>query len=127
MLKVNLDFTELELFDDMVIVRVSDGIELDLSKYRQIMEVAGNHSKKPFGLILDEVYSHSLSFNVVSALRDEKNIICLAFVSYRPSTMASLAQSLNYIGKPGTFCGSVSDARSWVTEKMEELRKNGAA
>lgn len=127
MQKVNLEFTELEIFNDHVIVRVADSIELDLCKYHQIMEVLADHFKESFGIILDEVNSHSISFDVMRAMRDNKNVICCAIVSYRYSTMISLAQSLRLLNKPGTFCGSVDDAQSWVKDRMVEWRKNGVA
>lgn len=127
MKKVNLDFTELEIFDDHVIVRAADSIELDRGKFYQIMDVLADQFDEPFGIVLDEVNSHSISFDVMPAMRNNGNIICCAVVSYRPSTMMSLAQSLRLLRKPGTFCGSVSDAQTWVKDRMVEWRKNGAA
>jgi len=127
MKKMDLKFAELELFDDHVVVRVADGIELDLCKYRQITEVLIDSFEKPFGLVIDVLHFHSFSFDVMLAMRDNENIICCAIVSYRPTTILSLAQSLRFFGKPGTFCGSVTDARFWVKERMVEWHEDSAA
>ncbi len=118
---VDLNFTNLEIYDCYAIVRTNEGADVILAEHKRMREAVEQEIDGPYGLIFDWVNSYSVNPEVIEAIRANLRIACYAVVAYRDSTVKSLAGAAEVIGKPGTFCNNLDEAQQWVRETLGRL------
>ncbi len=121
MKQVDLGFTLLEIYDKYVIIRTNEGMDVTLDNHLQMRDVVEREIDGDYGLIFNWLNSYSVNPEVIEAIRTNDRIVCYAVVSYRPSTITSLAGAAEEIGKPGTFCSSLDEAQLWMRETLKSL------
>jgi len=115
---IDLGFTELEIYDDFMIGRTREGVNIDLNKHNQVIDKLSDEFEGPYGWILDEVNSYSIDFNVLLAAKDDLQIVCCAVVGYRRATRIVYNQAVRLVGKPCRFFESISEAQTWVRQQL---------
>lgn len=115
---IDLGFAELEVYDDFMIGRTREGINIDLDKHNQVIDKLASEFEGSYGWILDEVNSYSVDLNVLFAVKNDPRIACCAAVSYRNATRIVLNQAARLINKPCRFCESISEAQTWVRHQL---------
>jgi len=115
---IDLDFTNLEIYDGYVIGRTKEGIELSVDKHIKSLDIVKQYIMPPFGIILDEVNSYSVDFAVIQHLRDDPDVICMGIVYYRLATKIALSIGTSFINKPTKFSSSYENIESWMQEQI---------
>jgi hypothetical protein len=72
--------------DDIVVLEINDGINVDAKMSREIIELADRTLTHPVAIISNRKNSYSLSFEAITALARYPNIAALAIVVYSPKT-----------------------------------------
>lgn len=121
MKQVDLGFTYLEIYDCYAVIRTQEGVDVGLAHHVQMCDAVEREINGPYGLIFDWVNSYSVNPEVFEAMRTNPRIACYAVVSYRDSTITSLAGAAETIGKPGTFCDTLDEAQHWVRNTLNTL------
>lgn len=124
--RIDLGFTELEIYDRFFVGRTRRGVEIDMEKHQLVMDIITREIPAPFGMILDEVNPYSVDFEVMLSLRNDPRAICGAVVTYRFVTLKSLAVPASLVKKPMKFCKTLEEAREWVAEKLASLEQREA-
>lgn len=121
MKKVDLGFTLLEIHDQYAVIRTQEGMDVTLDNHVQMRDVVEREIDGNYGLIFDWLNSYSVNPEVIEAIRSNDRIACYAVVSYRDSTIVSLAGAAEAIGKPGTFCNSLDEAQQWMQATLNRV------
>lgn len=117
---VSLDFTVLEIYPGYVVGRTDEGVNIDIAKHQQVLDIIHREINGPYALIIDEVNSYSVDFSVMLDLDNDPLLKCGAIVAYRFSTLKALACAVRIIGKPIRVFTSLDKAREWVAEYLQQ-------
>ena len=118
MKRVDLGFTELEIYDDFAVGRTRTGVDIDLEKHEQVMDVLRREIPGRFGIIVDEVNSYSVRFEVLRAMRKDPRIACAAAVVYRFATIKAMAVAAMVAGTPSKTFSTLDEAKDWVRDQL---------
>lgn len=121
MKQVDLGFTAVEIYDCFAVIRTREGTDVSLANHVEMRDAVEREIVGSYGLIFDWINSYSVNPEVFEAIRTNPRIACYAVVSYRDSTVTSLAGAAETIGKPGTFCDTLGEAQHWVRNTMNAL------
>lgn len=120
MKEIDLGFTKLEIYDDYVIARARDGVDMALTMHQQAMEAVGKEIEDPWGMIIDMVNSYSVQLPVIHAIRDNQDIHSVAIVCYREASKVSMRQAADMIEKPAILACNLDEARDWIKKNRTE-------
>lgn len=115
---IELPFTTLDIYDNYVIGRTKEGVNLSIENHFQVLEILNQHLTSPYGLIIDEVNSYSIDLDVMLHIRKDKNISCIGVVYYRTATKIALELGQYLTKKPVYFSSSINDVTEWVREQI---------
>ena len=115
---IELEFTTLELHDNYVVGRTKRGVHLRMIEHQRVLDVLNQHLTAPYGLIIDELNSYSVDFDVMRHISNDENIKCIAVIYYRLVTKIALEGSKLLVKKPLYFSKDRNSVTDWVLKKM---------
>jgi len=116
---ISLDFTDLEIYDHILIGSTHEGEQLTRQRHKDVMKIARQEfGTQPYAIILDEKYQYSVDFDVMMMVRRDPQIICASIVSYRFTTIKALLGPAYIIKKPFKFFKNINDAIHWSHQQL---------
>ena len=117
--KIDLGFTELEIHKGYFLGRAKEAISVSLDKHLEVLDVVNKYLSPPYGMILDEINSYSVEFEVMSYLKKDPNVICVGVIFYRNVTKVTLGLGKKYIDKPVKLSRDRDEIICWVKEQLK--------
>lgn len=115
---IDLDFTNLEIYNGYFVGRTKEAIELSVDKHIESLDIVKQYISPPFGIILNEVNSYSIDFAMLTHIRNDPNIMCMGIVYYRMATKLASGVVAEFINKPSLFSSSYENVESWMKEQI---------
>jgi len=117
---------ELEIHDNLVIVRFDEGSDVTIEDWMEIKEMLLNNFSGKFAWISDRINSYSIDPTLLlmpEVIKNIDNFVCLAQVNYgkklRDST--EIAKDFLSVKVPFRSFGTLDDALNWVREKLRDV------
>ncbi len=120
--KIDLGFTDVEIYEDYFVGRTKKGIHLTLDKHLVVLDVVNQYFSSPYGIVIDEVNSYSVDLPVLLHISKDENIVCVGVVCYREITEVALDLAKDTIEKPSKFSSQKEVVTSWVEEQVALLK-----
>jgi len=114
--RIDLGFTELEIHENFVISRASEGETLTKAKFDRVLETVRPHFNGRVYLVFDEINAYAFDLDVLFALRDDQIISAICIVAYRSSTRLVLKSAKEIIKKPVFFFDNLEAATLFANQ-----------
>ena len=126
MKSVRMTKAELEIHDNLVIVRFDEGSDVTIEDWMEIKEMLLNNFSGKFAWISDRINSYSIDptlLLVPDFIEDIDNFVCLAQVNYGKNIRDSteLAKDFLSVKIPFKSFMTLDDALNWVREKLRDV------
>ena len=117
---------ELEIHDNLVIVRFDEGSDVTIEDWMEIKEMVFDNFSGKFAWISDRINSYSIDPTLLletEVIEDMNNFICLAQVNYEKKLKDStdLAKDFLSANVPFRSFTKLDDALNWVKEKLRDI------
>ena len=117
---------ELEIHDNLVIVRFDEGSNVTVEDWKEIMKVLLDNFSGKFAWISDRINSYSIDPTLLletEVIEDMNNFICLTQVNYEKKLKDStdLAKDFLSANVPFRSFTKLDDALNWVKEKLRDI------
>ncbi|MBL1276782.1 MAG: hypothetical protein COB30_011905 [Ectothiorhodospiraceae bacterium] len=66
--------------DDIALIEINDGIEIDATMAAELIHIANKELGSSFGILSNRINSYSLSFDAMAALANHENLAAVAIV-----------------------------------------------
>ena len=123
---VRITKAELEIHDNLVIVRFDEGSDIIIEDWMEIKEMLLDNFSGKFGWISDSINSFSIDptlFLVPDFIENIDNFACLAEVNYGKNLKDSteIAKDFLSVKVPFRSFMKLDDALNWVREKLRDV------
>jgi hypothetical protein len=117
---------ELEIHDNLVIVRFDEGSDVTIEDWMEIKEMLLNNFSGKFAWISDRINSYSIDPTLLlmpEVIKDIDNFVCLAQVNYGKNIRDStkIAKDFLSVKVPFKSFMTLDDALNWVREKLRDV------
>jgi len=109
--------------DDIVLIEIKDGIEVNADMAAELINIANKNLNGSFGILSNRVNSYSLSFEAMAALAQHDNLAAVAIVV--PSSRSRLlVEAQNYLisaikKKPIKVFLDTDSASNWLKSTLQ--------
>lgn len=125
MTKYNLDFCQLELYDDYALAVMHEGIVVDKENNAILVEIAEKHFKDiPFIYITHRLNSYSVDPNVYTKTAQIKSLKGFAIVSKDPIQKAHATYEKKFFNKELRHFNTLKAALKWKDQILKESSQN---
>jgi len=117
---------ELEIHDNLVIVRFDEGSDVTIEDWMEIKEMLLNNFSGKFAWISDRINSYSIDPTLLlmpEVIKNLDNFVCLAQVNYGKNIRDStkIAEDFLSVKVPFKSFMTLDDALNWVREKLRDV------
>ena len=117
---------ELEIHDNLVIVRFDEGSDVTIEDWMEIKEMLLNNFSGKFAWISDRINSYSIDPTLLlmpEVIKNLDNFVCLAQVNYEKNLKDSteIAKDFLSVKVPFKSFMTLDDALNWVREKLRDV------
>ena len=120
---------ELEIHENLVIVRFDEGSNVTIEDWKEIKEVLLVNFSGKFAWISDRINSYSIDPTLLLApevIQDLENFVCIAQVNYGKNIKDSTDLAKDFLSAKVPFKSfmTLDDALNWVREKLRDAGVN---